>query len=126
MNEMTLEPKEKEELALLGKGLAAEFIGLIEGNIEISAKTFRSEDISEAQRIYIQLIDDLQLFFEMLREIRKINQIDMGEAQLEKISALLEELISTYAYEDWVMVADLLEYELIPFLEGIKGVILAS
>lgn len=126
MNEMTLEAKEKEELALLGKGLAKEFIGLIEGNIEITAKAFRSEDISDAQRIYIQLIDDLQLFFEMCREIRKVNQIDMGEAQLEKISALLEELISTYAYEDWVMVADLLEYELVPFLEGIKGVILAS
>jgi len=123
MNEI-LGMKRKEELLLLGKDLTREFAELIKKNIEIVARSFRSDGVSEAKKIYVQLIDDLQLFFEMIGEIRKIGEIDAAEAYLEEISKVLEELISTYAYEDWIIVADILEYELIPLLENTKEAIL--
>jgi hypothetical protein len=115
-----------------GQDLARDFLGAAEDYppalaqaVSEVAELFRVSDEREASERYINVLETLQLFLTMLEESRRILDLDLtaivyqdrtvAEA-LSRLSELIKDLLSAQEVEDWVLLADLLEYDLKPEL----------
>jgi hypothetical protein len=84
------------------------------------AELFRQAEDVEALDTYQDLLEVARDFLGMVgslqEELSLSSNTEMGEA-LEAFSALLTEMIEVQENEDWVLLADLLEYEFLPVVE---------
>jgi uncharacterized protein YicC (UPF0701 family) len=78
---------------------------------------FRMADEKEANRHFVKFLESYRDLIQMLRQSEGILKLDFQEnlVSLEKLS---DEIIAAQEKEDWIMLADLLEYELAPLLRG--------
>jgi hypothetical protein len=74
-------------------------------------------DEKEANRHFVKFLESYRDLIQMLRQSEGILKLDFQEnlVSLEKLS---DEIIAAQEKEDWIMLADLLEYELAPLLRG--------
>ncbi|RZB34892.1 MAG: hypothetical protein SRB1_00660 [Desulfobacteraceae bacterium Eth-SRB1] len=95
--------------------------GMIFDNLCKSAEKisglFRMSDEKEANRHFVKFLESYRDLILMFRQGEDILELDSQEklASLEKIA---DEIIAAQEKEDWIMLADLLEYELAPLLKG--------
>jgi len=98
---------------------------LIRGAEKIS-ELFRIADETEANEHYSEYLENLRLFLQMVAESRgalhlNFSSIPFQKATVEdgvqKLSGVMDQMLKIQENEDWVMLADLLEYELIPLLK---------
>lgn len=90
------------------------------------AELFRKADDSEALEVYQDLLDVTRDFMGMIGVLRgefslKRNA-NFNEAA-EELSSLFSEMVEVIENEDWILLADLLEYEFIPAVERWKKVV---
>lgn len=78
-------------------------------------KAYRKDDIQEAADQMIDLSDGLIWLEEALRHIPAVEE--MSHAELKRI---YREFIEAFEYKDYLLLADLLEYELIPMVEKLQ------
>ncbi len=84
------------------------------------ADLFRQAEDMEALDIYQDLVDVARDFLGMVGSLQ--NELDVPvskdmAAALETFSQLLTEILEVQENEDWVLLADLLEYEFLPVVE---------
>lgn len=84
------------------------------------AELFRQADDSEALEMYSDLLDVVRNFLGMISLL--YNQKAMlfkqkDSASFDKFSELLNEIIEVQDNQDWILMADLLEYEFNPLLQ---------
>ena len=98
---------------------------LIKGAEKIS-ELFRIADETEANEHYSEYLENLQLFIQMVAESKEALNLNLSatpfqnatvEDEVQKLSNLMDQMLKVQENEDWVMLADLLEYELIPLLK---------
>ena len=96
-----------------------------EGSRQI-AQLFRQADDAEALEMLQDLLDVTRDFLGMVGLLRyeyvKPGTDDISE-RIENISSLLGEMIEVLGNEDWILLADLLEYEFLPEVKGWESVI---
>ncbi len=90
------------------------------------AELFRQADDSEALETYQDLLEVVRDFLGMIGVLRSEFSLEENTAfneAVEEISSLLGEMTEVMENEDWVLLADLLEYEFLPAVEKWKQVI---
>lgn len=99
---------------------------LIKGAEKIS-ELFRIADETEANEHYSEYLENLRLFIQMVAESKEALHLNLSaipfqnatvEDEVQKLSNMMDQMLKVQENEDWVMLADLLEYELIPLLKG--------
>jgi hypothetical protein len=108
---------------------------LIKGAEKIS-ELFRVTDETEANEHYAEYLENLRLFLQMIAQCTQVLHLDLSaipfqkatvKDEVQKLSGVMDQMLKVQESEDWVMLADLLEYELIPLLRGwesITGILL--
>lgn len=95
------------------------------GSLSI-ARLYRRGDDAEALELYQDLLDVTRDFIRMVAGLRDefgmANNVLLKE-NLDEISTLFSEMIEVSEEEDWVLLADLLEYEFAPGVKKWQGVI---
>ncbi|WP_300154467.1 hypothetical protein [Solidesulfovibrio sp.] len=99
---------------------------LMEHGARRVADLFRQADDAEALEVYQDLMDVTRDFLNMIGVLRD-ESVRVGaqafDAAAEEISSLFSEMVEVLENEDWILLADLLEYEFIPAMSRWKGVI---
>jgi hypothetical protein len=99
------------------------FLGQLMSSLETAAHMFRAEDLNAAHRFYSTCIDGTQLFIEMVTHYKVACQNSPEGtypplwSQLEQtLEKSLLQILEAYRQKNYILVADLLEYELSPIL----------
>lgn len=90
------------------------------------AELFRQADDAEALETYQDLLDVVRSFLGMIGTLREEFGLRTNEDFVtagKELSALFTEMTEVLANEDWVLLADLLEYEFLPAVAKWEGVI---
>lgn len=90
------------------------------------ARLFRQADDDEALELLRDLLDVAQDFMSMLNVLRtQFNLTDDPDidTNMEKLASLLGEMTEVMENQDWIFLADLLEFELAPFCENWKKIL---
>jgi hypothetical protein len=90
------------------------------------AELFRQADDAEALEVYQDLMDVTRDFLKMIGVLRSeaIKKTDAAfDAAADEISNLFSEMVEVLENEDWILLADLLEYEFVPAMGRFKTVI---
>lgn len=90
------------------------------------AELFRQADDAEALEVYQDLMDVTRDFLNMIGVLRgeAINNSDVAfNKAADEVSSLFSEMLEVLENEDWILLADLLEYEFVPAMARFKGVI---
>ncbi|KUJ96863.1 MAG: hypothetical protein PWR24_60 [Desulfonauticus sp.] len=98
---------------------------LLKGGKEVS-ELFRETNDFEALDMYQDFLQVLRDFMGMIGAIRQeLNLIAVPhlEENLEILSDLFTEILDVQKNEDWILLADLIEYELLPHLEEWKKIV---
>lgn len=91
------------------------------------AELFRVSDEREASQQYLRLLESVQLFLQTLDMARQSLNLDFdrvswhdmsAEQRLLKLSGLVQDLLSAQESQDWVLLADVLQYDLVEELKG--------
>ena len=115
------------ELAHLGDLLAnnlanaKEYLEKLIPGFQKAADLFRMGNEQEAHKFYLQVLDGIDWFSQVVLNIVKSrgNQVEgqsLGDRQ-EKLTGLMAQMLEANQNQDWVLMADLLEYEMIPYYE---------
>ncbi len=76
--------------------------------------------------IMSEYLENLRLFLQMIAESKEALHLNLSaipfqnatvEDEVQKLSGVMDQMLKVQEDEDWVMLADLLEYELIPLLK---------
>ena len=90
------------------------------------AVLFRQADDAEALETYQDLLDVTRNFLRMvglLRDEYSLKDNEVYRSATEELSTLFTEMSEVLENEDWILLADLLEYEYLPAVEKWKKVI---
>lgn len=96
-----------------------------EGGGQVAAK-FRQADDAEALELYQDLLDVTRSFIgmvAMLRDEFSLKDHPVFMSATEELTNLFSEMTEVLENEDWILLADLLEYEYLPAVEHWKKVI---
>lgn len=126
INSLEIGTKEKKEIVLNFLTNGDELIRILnESAIKISG-LFRLSDIQEANKHYMLFLESYQYFFQMIQEginslLPEFQEIIIEgcaiSLKVDALKKLFNDMISSQEKEDWIMLADLLEYELVPLLK---------
>ena len=107
-------------------------LGVMMQAAERISELFRIGDEGEANKHLAEFLESLRLLMEMLVKGEEILQADLSavpfrggtlEAGLQQLSEMMDRMIRVQEGEDWMVLADLVEYELVPLLNGWKEVL---
>jgi hypothetical protein len=90
------------------------------------ADLFRQADDNEALELFQDVLEVIRNFMGMVNVLRNDFSISVSSEFVEKVeqtSALLSEISDVLENEDWILLSDLLEYELVPVCEAWKSII---
>lgn len=129
---LEIETMSLEEVAWHFLIQSARQLDLLKENAKQVSELFRVADQSEANEQYAAFLESLRLFIQMLNEVQAILNLDFApiaykdgtiETKVEALLNLIDRMHKVQEEEDWVMLADLLEYELVPLLEEWKSIL---
>lgn len=118
---LEVETLDARQVALHFLGNAGQYLNTLAAAVERVAELFRVSDESEASEHYLACLDSLQLFMQVLQTTRDALELDFTaiqvedvslEERLERLAGLVQELLSAQEQEDWVLLADVLQYDL--------------
>jgi hypothetical protein len=92
-----------------------------------AADLFRMENEQEANKYYLQILDGVDWFSQVLLTIlqswgKNLEGQSLEERQ-KKLTGLIAQMLEANQNQDWVLMADLLEYEMIPLYEDWQEVL---
>lgn len=93
---------------------------------------FRLGDEAEANEHYLRFLESLHLLMGMLEQVGGVMGIDFAtpvddqgslNEHLQLMAQIVSQLLQIQEQNDWIYLADVLEYELTPLLEAIGGIL---
>ncbi len=101
-------------------------IRVMESGAREVSELFRQADDAEGLDLFQDLLDVTRDFFGMVGVLR--NEFSLSEHKVlndavEELSNLFSEMVEVTENEDWILLADLLEYEYIPAVTRWKSVV---
>lgn len=121
-----------EESSLIAREVllnSKEQLKMLLKEIEEIADAFRIQDDTEANAKFVQGIENLQWFLKILEDAtillgKPLDSIVDNDVSftnyINELVGQLDKVIDIQQQKDWIMLADVLEYELIPALEKIS------
>lgn len=103
--------KEKQEVLKT----ASEYIINLKSGIKEAAELFQSYDETEGSALFYKVIDGLQ----WIMDVQVLTKISTNEEILE-INKNFKTVIDAFENEDYVLVGDLLFYEIMPIMDNIE------
>jgi len=92
-----------------------------------AAELYRVADEQEANLNFVKVVTALRDFINFISQLKRVNIVDWDKLELEedydKLIKLIDEMLDVQEDEDWILLADLIEYELSPLMESWKGII---
>jgi len=97
--------------------------------IDQAAQLFRTGNEQEANQFFLRIVDGIDWFSEVIDSIVQAKNWDPAQVQLgtqslldrkNRLLALTGQMLEANQNRDWVLLADLLEYEVLPFYEQWK------
>jgi len=125
INDLDIETVSLEKFAEAAIKDSAFFIKNIIASVNKTAELFRIYDETEANEKMAQIIDPLRSLIVFINSTRIDLKWDFENDQIdghpivkdwEKLHSVIDELKLTQEEGDWILYADLLEYELVPVL----------
>jgi len=98
---------------------AKEYLEKLIPGFQQAADLFRMGSEQEANKYYLQILDGIDWFSQVVLTIVNAQE-DEAEGQnlagrQKKLTDLMAQMLEANQNQDWVLMADLLEYEMIPF-----------
>jgi len=116
-----------KELVLEGLQHLEEYLKELIPALQASAGRFRTGDEAGANQIYAQCVEGLQMVTDLVGKVREaqaqgaVSQKSLFLAHRDqRLLDLLREMFHAQSEQDWVFLADLMEYELVPVLKEIQ------
>ena len=107
---------------------AKEYLEKLIPGFQKAADLFRMGNEQEANKFYLQIIDGIDWFSQVVLTIINAQQNVLEGQSLEerqkKLNELMGQMLEANKNQDWVLMADLLEYEMVPFYEEWQKVLL--
>ncbi|MEE9259433.1 MAG: hypothetical protein V3U37_07790 [Nitrospinaceae bacterium] len=105
---------------------AEDYLNKLIPGIERASELFRAGNEQEASQFFLKIIDGIDWFSQVLEMIIRAKRLDPGvalsdgksiQARQNRLVELTRQMLDAHKNRDWVLLADLLEYELFPFYE---------
>jgi len=130
----TLEIEITTILDILNKNItnAEDYLKKLIPGIEKTAELFQMGSDQEASQLFVKIVDGIEWVSQVLNEILKALMADPKALQLngktiqERHNTLIDltnQLLEAHKNKDWVLVADLLEYEIAPYYKEWQEII---
>ena len=91
-----------------------------------AAELYRVADEQEANLNFVKVVTTLRDFINFITQLKRVNIINWDKLELEedyeKLIKLIDEMLDVQDDEDWILLADLIEYELTPIMESWKEI----
>jgi hypothetical protein len=114
---------------LLAKNLtnARDYLVRLIPGFQKAADLFRMGNEQEANQYYLQVLDGIEWFSQVVIIIVSTQENKSEEKSLEerqkKLTDLMSQMLEANQNQDWVLMADLMEYEMIPFYKDWEAVL---
>jgi len=91
-----------------------------------AAELYRVADEQEANLNFVKVVTALRDFINFISQLKRVEIIKWENLDLEddyeKLIKLIDEMLDVQEDEDWILLADLIEYELSPLMESWKEI----
>jgi hypothetical protein len=116
---LELELANLKDLMANNLGNAKEYLEKLIPGFQKAADLFRMGNEQEAHKYYLQILDGIDWFSQVVQTIVNSREIELEGQDLkdrqEKLTGFMTQMLEANQNQDWVLLADLLEYELVPF-----------
>jgi hypothetical protein len=124
INSLEVELANLKDLVATNLANALDYLKKLIPGFEQAADLFRAANEQEANKYYLQILDGIDWFSQV---VSVIMSPDEGETELpdtydeslevrqKKLTDLMSQMLEANQNQDWVLLADLLEYEMVPF-----------
>jgi len=120
INSLEVELADLKDLVATNLSNALDYLEKLIPGFDQAADLFRTGNEQEANKYYIKILDGMDWFSEVVNIVMRSE----GEGQepenslrrrQAKLTDLMSQMLEANKNQDWVLLADILEYELIPF-----------
>ena len=124
---LELELAELQDLLANNLTNAKDYLVRLIPGFQKAADLFRMGNEQEANQYYLQVLDGIEWFSQVVIIIVSTQKNKSEEKSLEerqkKLTDLMSQMLEANQNQDWVLMADLMEYEMIPFYKDWKEVL---
>ncbi|MBC8286216.1 MAG: hypothetical protein H8E42_01945 [Nitrospinae bacterium] len=124
---LELELGQLQDLLATNLTNAKEYLERLIPGFQKAADLFRMGSEQEANQYYLQILDGIEWFSQVVLTIVNAQENKLGEINLEErqkqLTDLIAQMLEANQNQDWVLMADLLEYEMIPFYKDWQEVL---
>jgi hypothetical protein len=127
--QLQVEVMPMQQMARNASAAAADYMRSLESATIDVSENFRKQLVEQANSKLSHVFDGIKLFVTLLRGIElsiggPTNRADSAvEKTFEELKPVLESLIAAQTQQDWPLVADLLEYELLASLSSYEEIL---
>ena len=120
INSLEVELADLKDLVATNLSNALDYLEKLIPGFDQAADLFRTGNEQEANKYYIQILDGMDWFSEVVNVVMSSE----GEGQepenslrirQDKLTDLMSQMLEANKNQDWVLLADILEYEMTPF-----------
>ena len=119
---LELELADLKDLMANNLSNAKEYLEKLIPGFQKAADLFRMGNEQEAHKFYLQILDGIDWISQVVQTVvnsrnKELEGQDLKDRQ-ERLTCLMTQMLEANQNQDWVLLADLLEYEMIPFYEN--------
>ena len=120
INSLEVELANLKDLVATNLSNALDYLEKLIPGFDQAADLFRMGNEQEANKFYIQILDGMDWFSEVINivmdsEFKRSAPEDTLRLRQAKLTDLMSQMLEANKNQDWVLLADILEYEMIPF-----------
>ena len=120
INSLEVELADLKDLVATNLSNALDYLEKLIPGFDQAADLFRTGNEQEANKYYIQILDGMDWFSEVVNVVMSSegegqepeNSLQVRQA---KLTDLMSQMLEANKNQDWVLLADILEYEMTPF-----------
>ena len=120
INSLEVELANLKDLLATNLSNALDYLEKLIPGFDQAADLFRMGNEQEANKFYIQILDGMDWFSEVINivmdsEFKRSAPEGTLRLRQAKLTDLMSQMLEANKNQDWVLLADILEYEMIPF-----------
>ena len=128
INSLEVELADLKDLVATNLSNALDYLEKLIPGFDQAADLFRMGNEQEANKYYIQILDGMDWFSEVVNVVMSSegegqepeNSLQVRQA---KLTDLMSQMLEANKNQDWVLLADILEYEMIPFYKEWQNIL---
>lgn len=132
IDSVELQTGSAREIACRSLSDAVSYLGNLNPGIKKTAELFRVGEEAEAHVQYGLCVEGIKWFLHILEGVKQVQGLDYQEilfsgpsiqSHIEKLEQTIRDMWKAQSDRDWIMLSDLLEYELFPVMEAWKEIL---